>query len=490
MSQNTIQLSVAQVSALELVQNLEQELTEVREKQKQLKQENCDLKERIKQLEGQLAKNSSNSSKPPSSNGFKRPPKSRRTKSGKKQGGQKGHPGCNLRQVTNPDFIIIHTPKECQKCGASLESQEGLCVEKRQVFDIPEPKIEVTEYQVEEKRCSCGCVNRGSFPEHIKGPAQYGPRIHTYTVYFLNQQLIPVQRVRQLYKDIFGVTLSAGTIESMNTRLFMKLESFEAEVKRKLVDERVVHFDETGMRCEKTLRWAHVASSLTATFYAIHSKRGQEAIDAIDILPKFGGTAVHDHWKAYFSYEICDHGLCNAHHDRELEFIHTEEKEAWGRKMQLLLYFAKTTVDQYMTEGAIPPKILEDIEQQYCKILKEGLDYHSGLPDLPKGKRGARKQRPGKNLLDRLQKKQDCVLRFIYDFSVPFTNNLGEQDIRMMKLKQKISGCFRTTLGGNRFCRIRSYISTARKQAVNIFQALFDAVQGTPRSAYSMGTAS
>lgn len=440
------------------------------------------LQVRVHELEARISKDSSNSSKPPSSDGLKRKPKSLRGKSGKKPGAQQGHAGKGLAQVKNPDVIVTHAPTNCHGCGSNLDQVEGACAEKRQVFDIPRPKIEVTEHQVLEKQCPCcGKLNRGVFPENIRGPVQYGERVQALTAYFAHQHFIPVDRVCQIFEDIFGIAISPGTCSNVDEKLFWQLEPFESGLKTYLLAARVLHFDETGMRCEKKLRWVHVASSQLATLYTIHAKRGQEAMDEAGILPLFQGIGIHDHWFPYFAYEQMRHGLCNAHHLRELTFIHEQEKEDWAKRMKDLLIFAKNEVERYLEQGALPPEILLRIEEAYGQIIAEGFEYHSLLPPLPKGKRGRQKQRDGKNLLDRLKEKRSCVLRFIYDFSVAFTNNLGEQDIRMVKLKQKISGCFRIFKGGQIFCRIRSYISTARKQDWNIWDALTEAIAGCPR---------
>ena len=323
-------------------------------------------------------------------------------------------------------------------------------------------------------------MNRATFPENIKGPVQYGERIQALTAYFAHQHFIPVDRLCQIFEDIFGVALSPGTCANVDEKLFHKLESFETSLKIYLLAARVLHFDETGMRCEKKLQWVHVASSQLATLYTIHSKRGQEAIDAAYILPRFKGIAIHDHWFPYFTYEQVSHGLCNAHHLRELTFVHEQEKEDWAKQMKDLLIFANREVEKCEEQGFLSGEILLQIEKSYTQIITEGLEYHSRLTPLPKGKRGRQKQRDGKNLLDRLKEKRDSVLRFMYDFSVPFTNNQGEQDIRMVKLKQKISGCFRKLRSGQIFCRIRSYISTARKQGWNIWDVLADAIRGSP----------
>ena len=440
------------------------------------------LETRVHELEARLSKDSSNSSKPPSSDGLKRKPKSLRGQSDKKPGGQKGHAGKGLARVNNPDVIITHTPSTCTGCGSSLNEVQGFYAEQRQVFDIPQPKINVTEHRVEEKKCPCcGEISRASFPENIKGPVQYGDRIRALIAYFLHEHFIPVDRVCEIFEDIFGVALSPGTCANVDEQLFANLEVFEAGLKTHLLATRVLHFDETGMRCEKKLHWVHVASSQKATLYTMHAKRGQEAMDAAGILPRFQQIAIHDHWFPYFAYEQLKHGLCNAHHLRELIFVHEQEKEAWAKQMYDLLILANKEVEKHAELGALSPEILLQIERSYKQILTEGFSYHASLPPLPTGKRGKQKQRDGKNLLDRLNEKRDCVLRFIHDFSVPFTNNQGERDIRMIKLKQKIGGCFRAFRGGEMFCRIRSYISTSRKQGWNIWDALADAIRGSPR---------
>ena len=440
------------------------------------------LQAEVTELKTQLAKNSSNSSKPPGSDGLRKQPKSQRGKSDKKSGGQEGHAGKTRTQIANPDHIEVHTPANCQGCGSDLTQINGFCMEKRQVFDIPQPQIEVTEHQVEEKKCPCcGEVTRASFPENVKGPVQYGERVQALIAYFAHQHFIPVARVGQILEDIFGVAISQGTCVNIDEKLFQRLESFEASLKAHLLGARVLHFDETGMRCEKKLQWVHVTASQIATLYVIHPKRGQEAMDQMGILPQFEGVAVHDHWRPYFSYEHMLHALCNAHHLRELTFVHEEQKEEWAKQMKDLLILARNEVIRYWEEGSLPIEKILQLEQQYTQIITEGIEYHKQLPPLSKGKRGKQKQRDGKNLLDRLSEERKCVLRFMHDFSVPFTNNQGEQDIRMAKLKQKIGGCFRSFAGGQLFCRVRSYISTARKQGWNIWDALTNALKGSPR---------
>lgn len=439
---------------------------------------------RVHELEAQLAKNSSNSGKPPSSDGLKKPPipKSQRGKSGKKPGGQNGHPGKTLEQVGTPDHVIPHGPAACGGCGLSLEEIEGTSTAKRQVFDLPEPKVEVTEHRIEAKICPCcGVVSKGKFPENVTAPVQYGERVQALAAYFAHQHFLPFDRLTQIFEDIFGIGISPATCANVDRKLFVQLEFFEANLKAHLIASKVLHFDETGMRCNKKLHWIHVASSEAATFYGIHAKRGKSAIDEFNILPKFHGNAIHDHWFPYFTYEQVTHGLCNSHHLRELTFVHENEKEDWAKEMHEFLLRTKEWVEAHTEQRYPSEEQIKVLEMEYASIVLKGMKYHLHLPPLVSKKKGKRKQRAGKNLLDRLADHYKCVLRFVYDFSVPFTNNQGEQDIRMVKLKQKISGCFRKLEGGQIFCRIRSYISTSRKQGWGVWDALMDALKGNPR---------
>jgi len=430
------------------------------------------LESRVSNLESQLAKNSSNSNKPPSSDGFGKKTKSLREISGKKPGGQLGHIGHSLTQVDNPDHIVVYAPLHCTQCNGSLEFAEVERVEKRQVFDLPEPQIEVTEHRIETRICPCcGHSTMATLSENIKAPCQYGERIQALAAYFSHQHFIPVERVCQLFIDVFGVSISAGTCANIDKRLFEQLAVFEAGLKAYLIASQVLHLDETGMRCAKKLHWVHVTSSSMATFYGMHEKRGQKAMNAFGILPNFRGMAIHDNWKPYFAYAQIKHGLCNAHHLRELIFIHEQEKEEWALKMKDHLLDAHQAT-QAAGEKGLSNTEIEAITQAYGKIILEGICYHMAYGG---------KKKSGINLLKRLMHKEDAVLAFVHNPVVPFTNNLAEQDIRMVKVRQKISGCFRTCEGGAVFCRVRSYISTARKQGWKIWDALADAIRGRPR---------
>jgi transposase len=442
------------------------------------------LTERVHELEGQLAKNSSNSGKPPSSDGLAKPKRttSLRGKSGKRPGGQLGRKGANLQPVQDPDKVEVHSPQACANCKASLDGIVAASVDKRQVFDIPAISVKVTEHQVETKVCPCcGQQNQGEFPEGVNAFTQYGKRVKALTAYFLHQHLIPFERVAQLFEDLFNIPLSPGTCSNMDRKLFKNLEIFEKNLKAHLLACKVLHVDETGVRCDKKLHWIHVTSSETATFFGLHPKRGSEAIDEIGILPKYQGSLVHDHLHCYFSYNQVKHGLCNVHHLRELKFVHEEEKSPWAKEMTDLLVKGKGMVDRAKAEGkeTIASEDLALIENEYQNlVLRAGSIYlDAAEKEHPPDGLG----KTGFNLFRRLLKRMDEALYFIRDIAIPFSNNLAEQDLRMEKVKQKISGCFRTFAGGMISCRTRSYISTARKQGWNIIDSLAEAVSGSPR---------
>lgn len=475
----------------------------------QLEQENCELKQQIKlvfkllfeevkqikalseqviqmaakirDIEARLSKNSQNSSKPPSTDGYHKPkPASRRGKSGKSSGGQLGHKGHTLNQVSMPDFIKTHQVSPCcAGCQGSLEGGES-SYELRQEFDIPPLKVQVTEHRVEVKECrACGYVNKGDAP--IKSATQYGKRVEALAMYLGQYQLLPFERSAQMFKDLFSLNLSQGTLANIYKRCHAQLSGFEETVKAQLRNADVAHFDESGVRIKKVLNWLHVASNEKLTYYHIDPKRGNEAMDRMEILPNFKGRAIHDHWKSYFQYS-CLHGLCNAHYLREFKYQAEEYQQSWCTKMTGLLLEMKQAVEREVASGK--SSLLEadclSLEQRYDEILKMAILRE--IPSSPKatGKRGRKKHHPAFNLWARLIDHKKEVLAFMRDFRVPFTNNQGERDIRMIKVKQKISGCFRSDEGAQYFCRIRGFLSTASKQGRDILDSLIDACNGKP----------
>ena len=444
------------------------------------------LEERVEALENQQSKTSRNSSKPPSGDGFAKQTQSLRQKSNRSSGGQPGHPGSTLEWCAEPDYVESHPVTVCHGCGASLVNSPVADWEVRQVHDIPPLQLEVTEHQCEVKSCpNCGSLNRGQFPSEVQQSVQYGVHLQSLMVYLMELQLLPSQRVCELLSEVFGIEVSEGTLYNVRTRCFEALAASEVEIQQALLTADVVHFDETGFRVKQTLWWLHVACTESLTYYFVHPKRGQLAMEDMGILPQFGGTGVHDGLKSYVQYGFC-HSLCNAHHLRELLFISERYHQGWAEQMTTLLREMNRLVAAAKEAGSVELGLSEisQLEQQYGEILQLG--FQANPPEeIPEGQpkpRGRVKQSPAKNLLDRLATQQNAVLRFIHDFAVPFDNNQAERDLRMMKLKQKISGCFRSPAGAVMFCRIRSYLSTLRKQGVNLWDALVQVFMGPPMS--------
>lgn len=444
-----------------------------------------ELRAQVKELQDRLALNSGNSSKPPSSNPPAQRTKSLRTPSGKKSGAQKGHPGTTLKAIPTPDRIVVYDPATCQGCGQSLQNVAGEQTDdRRQVFDLPPINLEVTEHRISEKLCPfCAQLNCGVFPASVAPGVQYGQNLKSLAVYLVNYHLLPWQRSCEIIGDLFGTRIAEGTIWSALNQCSDSLEKPEAEIKQALTQAAVAHFDETGLYVGARREWLHVTSTPLLTHYGSHAKRGAAAIKEIGILPDFSGRAIHDAWSPYFNYD-CNHGLCNAHHLRELTFVEEQMGQAWAKEMKNLLVEIKQAVEQAREHGesALPQVSQRQFEKAYDQLLAAGLELSENQPPPATGKRGRLKQSKAKNLLDRLSKHKAETLAFMYDFRVPFDNNQAERDLRMIKVQQKVSGCFRSSGGAKAFCRIRGYISTIKKQGRNVLAALSSIFAGQPLS--------
>lgn len=446
------------------------------------------LAARLQVLEDQVAKNSQNSGKPPSSDGMHKPaPKSLRKRHGRKSGGQPGHVGHTLKAVSNPDHVKVYSVDQCQHCQASLRKVKAERHEKRQVFDLPPVRMEVTEHRAEVKCCpQCRKESKGEFPQDVTQAVQYGAEVKSQAVFLNQYQLLPLERVSETFEEFYGQGLADGTIVEACQEAAERVASVVQAVKKYLSEmAKVVHFDETGLRINGKLHWLHVACTSLLTYYEVHAKRGQAAIDAIGILPDFLGTAVHDGLKSYWAYEKSRHSLCNEHHRRELEFIGERYPQDWVAQFGDLLMEIKKAVDLARdTQPCLSEAQLSTFNGRYDELVEQGL--WANLPPEPaeteKKKRGRKKQSPPKNLLDRFRDHKEAVLAFMNDFHVPFDNNQAERDIRMMKVKQKVSGCFRSERAPKAFCQIRGYISTAKKNGQKALPALRLAFAGTPFS--------
>ena len=444
------------------------------------------LAERIQKLEDQLAKNSHNSGKPPSSDGFDKPaPRSLRKRSRKKSGGQKGHVGYQLEMVKKPDHIKKHKVAQCAHCQKSLKRQKIERIEKRQVFDLPKVQMEVTEHQAQVKRCSCcGKETRADFPKAVNQAVQYGTEAKAQMTYLNQEQHIPLKRTCDVFEEFYAHRPAEGTIYAAGAEAAELVTPVTETIKEHLtLREEVIGNDETGLRIGGKLYWLQTTGTTFLTYYAYHQKRGKIAMDAINILPRFKGRVVHDDLPSYFQYDF-QHALCNAHHLRVLLFLQERYPQKWIEPLITLLLNIKRKVEtvQRDNQTELSERQKENYFTHYDKLIQHGLRANPppNVTNRKPGQRGRLKQSPARNLLLRLKQHKAAVLAFMLDFKVPFDNNQSERDLRMMKVKQKVSGCFRSEEGAGIFCRIRTYLSTARKNGQMALSALRLAFIGTP----------
>ena len=445
------------------IETLEARVAELERENAALRAENADLKRR-------LGLDSSTSSKPPSSDGLRKKPTSLREPSGKTSGDRSATRAIRSSGLPYPDRIVVHEARACRHCGAGLRLSMARETERRQVFDLPKTLIEVTEHRRFIYACAgCGGRTGAAFPDGVEAPAQYGERLRAAAVYLHLQQLIPEERTAETLADLFGVpSIAPASVMDWVRRKASALAPVAGRIGALLAAARVRCLDETGFRVAGKTQWLHTVATESLTLYRVSNKRG----DVPNTLA--GGVVVHDGFKSYGALERASHALCNAHHLRELKALIEFDHEPWAAPMRDCLLDANRAVGDAKARGesALEAALLERFDTRFWDALREGLAFHRKLPRLPQAATGRTKRRPGENLLRRLHQFKDDVLRFLVDFDVPFTNNLAEQALRMMKVKMKISGAFRTFDAAQDFAALRSIIATARKQRWNILQTL------------------
>jgi transposase len=408
---------------------------------------NAALTARVAELERRLGKDSSNSSRPPSSDGLGKPPAPRQERrgGGRAPGKQPGAPGAHLAQVADPDEVVVHRPVACKGCGGDLTLAPVVGMEVRQVFDLPEVRLWVCEHRAERRACACGQVTAGVFASQARAAACYGPGVRGLASYLMVRHHLPVERATQVLDDVLGAGCSAGWFAGVVAEAAGRLGGFVDRVREQLARAEVAHFDETGARVAGRLHWVHSASTPLLSLFSVHAKRGVAAMDAAGVLPGFHGVAVHDGWSPYWHYDKATHALCAAHLLRELEAITDEPGQGWAAELTEWFTMACGQAAAARDAGVerLTPWVLAGLRDRYDRILATGRAA-SPPPPRPPGRRRRPRRSPAVHLLERLEVHRDQVCRFLEDLRVPPTNNLAERDIRMVKLQQKISGCWRT----------------------------------------------
>jgi len=470
-----IQILIKKVEELtRRLEKFEKENKILRLENTMLKSQNEVLKAENAELRVKLESNSHNSNKPPSSDGYKKSPVKPAFPKGKgsSQGGQKGHKGHTLQQVESPDKIVPCILGICT-CGREFEKEELMLAEKRQVFDLPQPKLEITEYQIFKAFCpACGKEQKGVAPEGVNAPVQYGNKVKAFAVLLNVHYKIPYKKIQLLFSDLFGYPINESTISSAGEKCYEKLEESENIIRSKIICNNVVHADETGLRTAGKLHWLHTATTLLYTYLFVHEKRGSGAIQSNkSILMDYIGWLVHDCWSSYFNLRNLKHAICGAHILRELEGLIDGGETRWAKVFKSFL------LSIYMMPFEERVKRRNHIESRYDRICGFG-EKEEPPPVKTAGRKGRYKRTQGRNLVERLIREKDAVLAFAFNKEVPFTNNLAERDIRPAKVKQKISNCFRTFKGAEIYARIEGFISTARKNQRCVFKELCTTFEG------------
>jgi len=439
-----------------------------------------ELQAEVRRLRDRAAQNSRNSSRPPSTDRAEQPkPKSLRKKSGRKPGGQPGHPGRTLQRSDTPKHIRIHRLLECE-CGENLSQEPAVDYQSRQVFDLPTLELECTEHRAEIKQCPC-CQRTGvaAFPADVQAPVQYGKNFRALLAYLYDAQEGASRRIREMCAEMFGYAVSEATLQSARQEHYEALDPFEQRLVQILPQEPVLHADETSVMIDKVRHWLHVLCTPLLTFFAIHLSRGKDAIQAAGIIPQFTGWLMHDFLSSYLGFENCLHTFCKSHLLRELVFLFEQHRQAWAGDLHDLFLDMHLCVQRRKARDApLTEREYHRWRDQYRKLLRAGRKANPLSPAQRADPRA--KQSKEQNLLDRLEGYDEAILAFLWNLDLPFTNNEAERAFRMMKVRMKISGCFRTFQGACRHARIRSYISTLRKHGLPVLEYLRRALDGRP----------
>jgi len=439
-----------------------------------------ELQAEVRRLHDAAAQNSRNSSRPPSTDRPDRPqPKSLRKKSGRKPGGQPGHPGHTLRFSDQPKHVEVHRLLKCA-CGEDLSGQPALDFQGRQVFDLPSLTLECTEHRAEIKACpGCGDLSTAAFPPDLKAPVQYGKNFRALLAYLYDAQEGASRRIREMGEEMFGYAVSEGTLQSARQEHYEALAPFEQRLVEILPQEPILHADETSVPVNQITHWLHVLCTPLLTFFGLHLRRGKEAIEAIGIIPRFTGWLMHDFLSSYLNWDHCLHTFCKSHLLRELVFLFEQHQQAWAQELHdLFLAMLQRVKLAKARDAPVDEAEYHRWQQRYWACLRAGRQTNPLTPEQRARRRP--KQSKAQNLLDRLEGYDDCILAFLWEMDLPFTNNEAERAFRMIKVRLKISGCFRTVEGARRHARIRSYISTVRKHGLPVLEYLRRALDGHP----------
>ena len=462
----------------------------LQEQNAMLQEQNATLQEQIKELLARLNMNSTNSSKPPSSDGYKKKTKTRslREKTGRKPGAQPGHKGAGFSLPPEADEIIECLPIACHDCPQAdvCRMQASKVVEKRSVVDVKVLTIRTDYHQIERDCPLTHRTLRGTFPAPITSSKQYGPSVVGFAIALITDGAVSIDRTQKLMHSMTGLSISTGTIAGMLDRFAARLEDYGIveDICDALMQQPVTNLDETSVRSGKKLYWMHNASTSDLTYQVVDESRGEEGMRRAGFLPFYPGTKIHDCWKPYWRFPG-KRGLCNAHILREIKgIVDNDSSQEWAAKIASLLIRGKEEKERAIEAGkeALDDSVYEGYLAEFRQLAEEGIAQNP-LEERKAGQRGRVRRSTPRRLAERLLAHAEEFCLFLKDFLVPFDNNQAERDIRHMKTKIKVSGCFRTPCGAKAFAKINSFLSTAKKQGVNVLKAIRFVLEGTPHLA-------